>query len=198
MSQLLDLAQIVLIDLSLAGDNALVVGMAVAALPAAKRKHALFAGIAAATLLRIVMALFAVKLLHVTGLLLAGGLLLAWCAWKMARELHHVHHAHKLAQPPAAKRFLSAVVQIVIADVSMSLDNVLAVAGVARADMLALVAGLILSIALMALASGVIAKLVTKYHWVAYVGIAIVAYTALHMIWDGLVQLGWFGGTGLA
>ncbi|MDR3448405.1 MAG: YjbE family putative metal transport protein [Alphaproteobacteria bacterium] len=192
MSALLDLGQIILIDLSLAADNALVVGLAVAALPVKRRKRAMAAGIAGATILRVLMALFAVQLLHITGLLVAGGVLLAWVAWKMFREIRSMKHkdvAPKAA--PAAKKFSSAVWQIIVADISMSLDNVLAVAGVARDDVPMLVAGLGLSIALMALASTYIAKVAAKYHWAAYIGVAIVFYTAVRMMIDGAEKLGW-------
>ncbi|MDE2030610.1 MAG: YjbE family putative metal transport protein [Alphaproteobacteria bacterium] len=192
MSSLFDLVQIVLIDLSLAADNALVVGMAVAALPPATRKKAMIGGIAAATVLRIVMALFAIQLLHVTGLLLAGGLLLAWVSWKMAREFHHAQRGESSGTPdiPVSKKTSEAIWQIVVADVSMSLDNVLGVAGVARDHMGLLVTGLALSVLLMALASSQIAKLTARYPKVALVGVAIILYTAIHMIIDGGQQIG--------
>jgi YjbE family integral membrane protein len=186
VSAFFDLTQIVLIDLSMAGDNALMVGMAVAALPVERRKKAMLAGIGAATILRIAMALFAVQLLQITGLMIAGGLLLMWVAWKMARELRHRHHVNQNPhQAGVAKRFSVAVWQIIIADVSMSLDNVLGVAGVARTNMTVLIVGLGLSVAIMALASTQIARLVARYPRVGYIGIGIVLYAALHMIWDG-------------
>ncbi len=193
MSTLLDLAQIVLIDLSLAGDNALVIGMAVGNLSAERRKHAMTAGIAAATVLRIVMALFAVQLLHITGLLFAGGLLLLWVGWKMWCELRTQLAVKQDVVEAEHKKFATAVWQIVIADVSMSLDNVLGVAGVARDHMKELVIGLVLSVALMGLASSQIAKLTARYPKISYVGIAVVLYTSLRMIYDGAMQL--FGPT---
>jgi YjbE family integral membrane protein len=188
-SSVFDLARIVLIDLSLAGDNALVVGMAVAALPLATRHKAMVIGIGAATALRILMAIFAVRLMHVTGLTLAGGILLVWVAWKMARELRHAKNpalTEEEINGPAHKTFSAAVWQIVIADISMSLDNVLGVAGVARDNMTALVAGLGLSVALMAFASAWIARLAARWPKAGYFGIAVILHTALTMIWDGM------------
>lgn len=189
-----DLFQILLIDLSMAGDNALVVGMAVTALPKEQRKMAMIAGIGAATVLRIVMAFFAAELLQVTGLLVAGGLLLAWVAWKMVREIHayqkaHEPNPHHAGGRPSSKKITAAIWQILIADISMSLDNVLGVAGVARDHMGMLVLGLGLSVVLMAAASSQIAKLVTKYPKVGYVGAAVILYTAVKMIWDGAQDL---------
>ncbi len=186
MSSLFNLVQIVLIDLSLAGENAIAVGIAVASLPAHQRKHATVVGIAAATLLRIVLAFFAVQLLHVTGLLAAGGLLLLWVGWKMAMELRLLHQNKHAPDKAPAKKFSAAVWQIVVADVSMSLDNVLGVAGVARDHMVELVIGLVLSIALMGLASSQIARLTSRYPKVGYVGVVVVLYTALRMVYDGL------------
>ena len=188
MVSLLDLAQIILIDLSLAGDNALVVGMAVAALPVQQRHRATMAGIGAATLLRIIMAFFAVQLLHITGLLAAGGLLLLYVGWKMWSEIRATHHK-KLNHDKAAKKFSAAVWQIILADVSMSLDNVLGVAGVARDHMQELVIGLGLSVVLMGLVSTQIARLTARYPRIGYIGVAIIFYTAVRMIYDGAVDL---------
>jgi YjbE family integral membrane protein len=189
VSSLLNLAQIALIDLSLAGDNALMVGLAVASLPPDRRKRAMALGIGSATVLRILLALFAVQLLQITGLLVAGGLILAWVAWKMLREIRHLHRAKKADEPPVVKKFAAAVWQILAADISMSLDNVLGVAGIARDDRMALVAGLTLSVLLMALASSQIAKLTARYPKAGYVGIAVILYTALRMIYDGAETL---------
>ena len=189
VTSLIDLLQIILIDLSLAGDNAIVVGMAVAALPAAQRKQAMTAGILAATLLRIGMAFFAVKLLAITGLLAAGGLLLLWVGWKMARELHALHHKKHIENQSAAEKFSAAVWQIILADISMSLDNVLGVAGVARDHMQELVIGLVLSVALMGLASSQIARLTARYPKIGYAGVIIILYTAGRMIYDGALPL---------
>ncbi len=186
MTFVLDLVQIVLIDLSLAADNALVVGSAVATLPAAQRKKALTAGIAAATVLRIIMAFFAVQLLHITGLLAAGGLLLLWVGWKMFCEVRFLK-PHVVIKTNDTQKLSAAVWQIIIADVSMSLDNVLGVAGIARDHMEELVLGLALSVALMGLVSSQIAKLTARYPKAGYVGIAIVIYTALRMIYDGAI-----------
>jgi len=177
-----DLLQIILIDLSLAGDNALVVGMAVSALPEARRKRAMIAGIAGATVLRIVMAIFAVQLLRVTGLMAAGGILLLWVGWKLGREIR----AAKVSQGKSdVKSFSMAVWQIIVADISMSLDNVLAVAGVARNHVWELVIGLGLSVVLMGVASTQISRLTTRYPKIGYVGVVIILYTALRMIYGG-------------
>lgn len=197
-AHVVDLVQIILIDLSLAADNALVVGMAVAALPREQRKRTMMMGIVLATLLRIVMALFAVELLKVTGLLLAGGVLLGWVTWKMWREYLETARQAKAETEaarklPPAKRMSEAVKQIVIADISMSLDNVLAVAGVARDHMMLLTIGLVLSVGLMAVASNWVSQLTIRYPKTVLVGIAIIFYTALHMIYDGGKQLGLWG-----
>ena len=189
MSIVFDLAQIVLIDLSLAGDNALVIGMAVSGLSVERRNRAMTAGIVAATVLRIIMALFAVQLLRITGLLMAGGLLLLWVGWKMWREVRARKPSEQETAEAQNRKFSAAVWQIVIADVSMSLDNVLGVAGVAREHMRELVLGLVLSVALMGIASTQIAKLSERYPQVVYGGIAIILYTALRMIYDGSVEL---------
>lgn len=201
MSVLIILGQILLIDLSLAADNALVVGFLVAGLPPEQRRQAMVWGIVAAAVLRIALAFFAVQLLHITGLTLAGGLLLVWVAWKMARDYHHTHHkgivhSHLTTAPKAAetdKRTTARVIsQIVIADLSMSLDNVLGVAGVAHdyPDLLAV--GLFLSVALMALASTQVARLAARYPKLMLVGTAVVLYTALSMIYDGGRTIAWW------
>lgn len=188
--------QIILIDVALAGDNAIIIGMAAAGLAPKDRKKAVMAGIAAATIMRIIFALFAVQLLGITGLLAAGGLLLLWVSWKMYQEIrlrNKEQEAAKVLDDKGAgggkKKLSAAVWQIIVADVSMSLDNVLAVAGVARDHTTALIFGLALSVVLMGVASTYVAKLTAKYHWIAYVGLAVVFYTALHMIWDGAKQL---------
>jgi YjbE family integral membrane protein len=205
-AELVALAQVVLVDLVLAGDNAIVVGIAVAGLPSAQRLRVMMLGIAAATLLRIVFAAFTVQLLQIIGLLLAGGLLLLWVCWKLWRELRsgrliELPGAHEprevsadeagavlpTAAPPKTMR--QAVTQIIVADVSMSLDNVLAVAGVAREHAWVLIFGLVLSVAFMGLAAAVIARLLSRHHWIAYVGLVIIFYVALRMIYDGAVEL---------
>jgi YjbE family integral membrane protein len=189
------LIQVVAIDVALAGDNAVVVGMAAAGLPAAHRRRAILIGIAAAALLRIVFASFTVQLLEIVGLLLAGGLLLLWVAWKLWRELSGAAEDEREAALDRAeaaedsgapcKSFSQAVWQIVVADVSMSLDNVLAVAGASRDHQWVLVIGLGLSVALMGLAANLVAKLLNRHRWIAYVGLAIILYVAVRMIWDG-------------
>lgn len=187
------LVQVVAIDVALAGDNAVVVGMAAAGLPAVHRRRAIVIGIAAAAVLRILFASFTMQLLQVVGLLLAGGLLLLWVAWKLWRELSgaaaeeqaELQHAAEAAENRPGKSFSQAVGQIVIADLSMSLDNVLAVAGASRQHEWVLVVGLTLSVALMGLAANLVARLLNRHRWIAYVGLLIILYVALRMIWDG-------------
>lgn len=192
------LLQVLMIDLVLAGDNAVAVGLAAGGLPQEQRKKAILYGLIAAVALRIGFALITVQLLAIIGLLLAGGVLLLWVCWKMWREMRDVA-SNDEAQAEAAldddpttepkvkpaKSFKSAFIQILIADVSMSLDNVLAVAGAAREHPGIMVFGLLLSIALMGIAATWIAKLLHKHRWIGYVGLAIVLYVALHMIWQG-------------
>lgn len=180
-TDLVTLAQVVMIDLALAGDNAVVVGMAVAGLPAQQRRPAILAGIGAATLIRVALGAIALQLLAIIGLLLAGGLLLLWVCWRMYRELRHPRHA----QEKHAKTLRQAVVQILLADISMSLDNVLAVAGAARDSFWVLATGLVLSVALMALAANLVARLLERYRWIAWAGLLIVLYVACSMIWRG-------------
>jgi YjbE family integral membrane protein len=204
------LFQVVMIDLVLAGDNAIVIGLAAAGLPVEQRARAILIGIAAATVLRIGFAGMTTQLLQILGLLLAGGILLLWVCWKMWRELRaQQHHAAVAAtaddldgvqiNPDGSavmtgtgaprKTFAQAAWQIVVADVSMSLDNVLAVAGAARDHPGILVFGLILSIALMGLAASYIANLLQRHRWIAYVGLAIILYVALEMIYRGSLEV---------
>jgi YjbE family integral membrane protein len=190
------LAQVILIDLVLAGDNAVVIGIAAAGLPPAQRKRAILIGILAATVLRIGFAFVAIELLAIIGLVLAGGILLLWVSWKMWRELRASAREAEdrafdepSAQPAKPKTFAQAAWQIVMADVSMSLDNVLAVAGAARDHPITLLIGLVLSIVLMGVAANVIAKLLHKHRWIAFVGLAIIVYVALDMIWRGAWEI---------
>ena len=185
------LLQVIMIDLVLAGDNAVVIGLAAAGLPQQQRARAILVGIIAATVLRIMFAAVAVELLEIVGLLLAGGILLLWVCWKMWRELRSgLHHPDGIADAAAKpKTFAQAALQIVIADISMSLDNVLAVAGAAREHPAALIFGLGLSIVLMGVAASFIARLLTKHRWIAYVGLAIILYVAGDMIWRGFVEV---------
>ena len=185
------LGQVIVIDLVLAGDNAVVIGLAAAGLAPERRGRAILIGIAAATVLRILFAIVAVDLLAIIGLLLAGGILLLWVAWKMWRELRAQRPAGAAPDGAAAppKTLAQAAWQIVLADVSMSLDNVLAVAGAARDHIEALVIGLGLSIVLMAFAASLIARLLDRQRWIAYVGLAIVLYVALDMIWRGYSEI---------
>ena len=200
--------QVVMIDLVLAGDNAIVIGLAAAGLPEEQRKKAILAGILAATVLRIGFASITVQLLQIIGLLLAGGILLLWVCWKMWRELQasHTHDQAKFQNLSAArtidtagtaghqktghqKTLGQAIWQITIADVSMSLDNVLAVAGAAREHPVILIFGLGLSIALMGFAASFIARLLEKHRWVAYVGLLIILYVAFDMSYRGAMEV---------
>ena len=187
--------KVIIIDLVLAGDNAVVIGLAAAGLPKEQRGRAILVGIIAATVLRIAFAGIAVELLAIVGLLFAGGILLLWVSWKMWRELRGPNAEDTEAALSAGeahvprKTFAQAALQIVLADVSMSLDNVLAVAGAAREHPLALVFGLGLSILLMGVAANFIARVLNKHHWIAYVGLAIILYVALDMIWRGAWEI---------
>jgi YjbE family integral membrane protein len=196
--------QVVMIDLVLAGDNAIVIGLAAAGLPKEQRGKAILIGIIAATVLRIGFAAVTTQLLQIVGLLLAGGILLLWVCWKMWRELRAGHeerdeeaiHAMEgddgnvaSATSPPRKTLAQATWQIIIADVSMSLDNVLAVAGAARDHPYVLVFGLALSIALMGIAAAFIARLLQKHRWIAYVGLAVILYVALEMVYRGWLEM---------
>ncbi len=182
--ELVALLQVLLIDLVLAGDNAIVVGLAVNGLPVDLRRRAILFGVTAATLLRIGFALVTLKLLAIVGLLLAGGILLLWVCWRMYRELRRSRAGHADARA-APKTIRDAMLQIVLADVSMSLDNVLAVAGAAREHPWVLVAGLTISVVLMGAAASLVARLLDRYRWLAWAGLAIVLYIACKMIWEG-------------
>ena len=187
---------IIIIDIVLSGDNAIVIGMAVAGLPAHLRRKAIVIGIVAATVLRIGFAAVTLELLQIIGLTLAGGILLLWVCWRMWREIRDTR-AESLANESSLKSETSkqvttlrqALILIVVADVSMSLDNVLAVAGAAEDDEKVLVFGLLLSIALMAVAANYIATLLQKHHWIAYVGLGVIFYVSLDMIWRGSFEV---------
>jgi YjbE family integral membrane protein len=193
LSQLYAFASVVMIDLVLAGDNAVVVGMAASGLPREQQRQVIMIGIVLAMLCRIAFAVVAVQLLAIIGLLLAGGLLLLWVAWKMWRELHPPAAALQATAHgnprQGAKTRTTAIVQIAIADISMSLDNVLAVAGAARDHMAMLVFGLVLSIALMGVAATYIAQLLERHRWLSYLGLAIITLVALTMIWEGASEV---------
>jgi len=186
---LLELLEVVLVNLVLSADNAIVVGIAVAGLPPGRRWQVMVLGIGAATVLRIVFAAFTVQLLAVIGLLLAGGLLLLWICWKLWRELREGGLSVDAAKKKVPKSMPEAIVQIIVADVSMSLDNVLAIAGVARTDLWVLVVGLVLSVAFMGLAAALIARVLDRHAWIGYVGLAVILYVALKMIFDGAVEV---------
>jgi len=197
--------QVVMIDLVLAGDNAIVIGLAAAGLPQEQRTKAILVGIVAATALRILFAGVTTQLLKLVGLLFAGGLLLLWVCWKMWRELrtaaeegreaaealigYDINADGTIAARAPRKTFARAAGQIIVADVSMSLDNVLAVAGAAREHPITLIFGLGLSIALMGVAASFIARLLQNHRWIAYVGLAVILYVALEMIYRGTLEL---------
>ncbi|HEV8392210.1 MAG TPA: YjbE family putative metal transport protein [Dongiaceae bacterium] len=219
LPQLAALGQVVIINVVLSGDNAIVVGMAAAGLPKERRGKVILIGIAVATVLRILFALIASRLLAIIGLTLAGGLLLLWVCWNFWRELVHQRRERLRAAALARQELTSeerselaeleqalpgaspgktmreAILQIVIADVSMSLDNVLAVAGAASNDMTILVVGLVLSVAMMGVAANFIARLLHRFHWIAYLGLAIILWVALDMIYRGsmevAIEVGW-------
>jgi YjbE family integral membrane protein len=199
------LIQVVVIDLVLAGDNAVVIGLAAAGLPPEQRRRAIIIGILAATALRIVCAGVATQLLQIFGLPLAGGILLLWVCWKMWREIHAaspdqyrsdempvgcaLRRDGTLEGRPRRKTFGQAALQIVVADVSMSLDNVLAIAGAARDHPFILAVGLLLSITLMGITADVLGRLLQRQRWIAYVGLAIILYVAVGMIYRGAQEL---------
>ena len=188
--------EVVLIDLVLAGDNAIVIGALAAGLPAVQRRRVIMIGIGAALLLRIMFALVVTQLMQVIGLILAGGLLLLWVAWKMYRELRHKDESAGSEEIEGdegsglrpAKSFLAAAWAVALADVSMSLDNVLAVAGAAREHSYVLVVGLLLSVGLMGIAANLIAKYIDRFRWIAWIGLAVIVWVAVRMIYDGLVD----------
>lgn len=195
-SALAAFGQVLMIDILLAGDNAIVVGALAAGLPAEQRRKVILIGIIAALVLRIAFALVVTQLMQIVGLIFAGGLLLLWVSWKMYRELHP---ATGSAGSPeidgdehtgvkSAKSFAAAAWAVAVADVSMSLDNVLAVAGAAREHPGILIVGLILSVALMGIAANFIAKYIARYRWIAYVGLLVILYVAGKMMYDGFVD----------
>ncbi len=181
---LVALLQVLMIDVVLAGDNAVVIGLAAARVPAELRKKVILWGLIAAVALRIGLALIAVSLMNVIGLRLAGGILLLWVCWRFYRDIKGGKQ-HDAGSVGAGASLRQAVLAIVLADVSMSLDNVLAVAGAAIGHLDVLVIGLLLSVALMGAAANLIARLLERYRWISYIGLAIVLYVALNMIWHG-------------
>lgn len=196
MAEVTAFFQVILVDLVLAGDNAIVIAMAVAGFPVRQRAQLLLIGIAAATVVRIIFAFATVQLMQVVGLMLAGGLLLLWVSWKLFREIAAVRRMelspagiYGTPQEGPRKTVGQAVVQIVVADVSMSLDNVLAVAGIAREHVWVLIFGLGLSIAFMGFCATLLAKWLQRYPFLAYLGLATVFYVACAMIWDGWIQV---------
>jgi len=197
-AHLISLSQIIIIDFVLAGDNAIVVGMAASRVHPALRVRVIFWGVAGAVVLRILFAVVATQLLTIVGLTLAGGILLLWVCWKMYREIRLPAPNPAFAggvpgdslAPVRSMTFRAALVQIIIADVSMSLDNVLAVAGAAKGQIWVLAVGLTVAVAFMALLSAYIAKLLARYHWITWIGLAIVLYVAVEMIWSGTHQIG--------
>jgi YjbE family integral membrane protein len=190
-AELSALAQVVIVDLVLAGDNAIIVGLVAAGMAKGERAKVIALGIAAATILRVGFAIVTTQLLQIIGLTLAGGLLLLWVCWKLWRDLRAQRAAHCDAAGNAvpAKSFRQAVLQIALADVSMSLDNVLAVAGIAMQNTWVLVVGLVLSVTLMGAAAAVLAGLLKRFPWISFVGLAIILYVALKMIYHGSMDV---------
>jgi YjbE family integral membrane protein len=188
--------QVLMIDIMLAGDNAIIVGALAAGLPADQRRKVILIGIIAALVLRIVFALLVTQLMQIVGLIFAGGILLLWVSWKMYRELRHSGESHgspeiagdEHAGLKPAKSFASAAWAVAVADVSMSLDNVLAVAGAAREHPGILIIGLLLAVALMGIAANILAKYIERYRWIAWVGLVIILWVAGKMIYDGYVD----------
>jgi YjbE family integral membrane protein len=189
--------EILFIDIVLAGDNAIVVGALAAGLPSDQRKKVILVGVAAALVLRIAFALMVTQLLQIVGLVLAGGILLLWVAWRMYREIRHKDESagseeilgdeHSGVKP--ARSFARAAWGVALADVSMSLDNVLAVAGAAREHPYVLVFGLILSVLLMGLAANFIARYIDRYRWIGWVGLAVILWVACKMIFEGAAHV---------
>ena len=185
------LGQVIMIDLMLAGDNVVILGTLAAGLPAADRKRVLSIGVSLSLVFLIGFALLATQLLQIVGLTLAGGLLLLWVGWKLFRELRagRAGHAAVAVAAKPAKSFRQAIVQVIVADLSMSLDNVLAVAGAARDHPAVLFVGLALSVTLMAVAANYIARFIERHHWIAYIGLAVIVYVAGSMIVHGWQQV---------
>ena len=188
--------QVLMIDIMLAGDNAIVVGALAAGLPADQRRKVILIGIIAALVLRIAFALVVTQLMQIVGLTFAGGLLLLWVSWKMWRELQHSNQSHGSPEVDGdedsglkpAKSFAAAAWAVAVADVSMSLDNVLAVAGAAREHPGILIIGLLLAVALMGVAANILAKYIERYRWIAWVGLLVIVYVAGKMIYEGFVD----------
>lgn len=190
------LLQVILIDLTMAGDNVVIMGTLTSGLPARERRKVISLGVGLALVFLILFALIATQLLKITGLLLAGGLLLLWVAYNMYRELRPAADVsaddpatRAIEGPPASKTFLQAAIQVTIADLSMSLDNVLAVAAAARDHPAVLFIGLALSVTLMGVAAGFVARLIHRFHWIAWLGLLVILWVALKMIWEGAHQV---------
>ncbi|MEA3043606.1 MAG: hypothetical protein QOH47_1444 [Sphingomonadales bacterium] len=193
---LITLGQVILIDLTMAGDNVVIMGTLTSGLPERERRRVIMLGVGMALIFLIGFALIATQLLHFTGLVLAGGLLLLWVAYNMYRELRHAPppvaaddpDTEAVEGPPRSKSFLQAAIQVTLADLSMSLDNVLAVAATARDHPAVLFIGLALSVTLMGLAANLVAKLVQRYRWIAWGGLLMILYVACRMVYDGVVD----------
>ena len=190
------LGQIIVGDLTMAGDNVVIMGSLASGLPERDRKRVLMLGVGMALAFLITFAVLATRLLQITGLVFAGGLLLLWVAYNMWQELHPTKvvvaddpETDVLEGPPPTKTFLQAAIQIAIADLSMSLDNVLLVASIARENPALLVIGLSFSVLFMGFAANYVARLIQRHHWINYIGLAVILYVAVNMIYEG-----WVGG----
>jgi YjbE family integral membrane protein len=194
MTEGVALLEILAIDVVLSGDNAIAVGLAAAGLPAEQRRKVIFWGLAGAVILRVLFALVATQLLMITGLQLLGGLLLVWVGWKLYTELreldaHDANHDGVLDAGNKPKSLMGAIITVMIANLSMSLDNVLAVAGAAQGHMVVLAIGLLVAVAFMAFAADLIARLLQKYQWIGYVGVTVIFLVAANMVWHGAIQV---------
>jgi YjbE family integral membrane protein len=190
VNELIAIAEVVLIDVTLAADNAVIVGLAASRVGPEQRAKAVFWGIAGAVLLRLAFASVTTRIISIIGLRIAGGLLLLWVCWKMFREFRAIPVSDASTPPSTSPAGLgSAVMRMIVADLSVSLDNVLAVAGAARDSAVVLAFGLAVSVTLMAIASTLVAKLLSRFPWIAWIGLLIVIYVALEMIWRGFVEI---------
>lgn len=187
--------EVLIVNIVLSGDNAIVVGLAAASVAPSLRARVIFYGIGIAVVMRIAFALATIQLLEIPGVKLAGGVLLLWVCWRFAQDLRHPESAQESeaasAGNQASTKLWHAVTQIAVADLSMSLDNVLAVASAAAGYEWVLIAGLTMSVLFMAVAATLIARLLDRYHWIGWLGLAVIFYVSIEMLWDGFADFGW-------
>lgn len=188
--------EVLIVNIVLSGDNAIVVGLAAASVAPALRARVIFYGIGIAVVMRIAFAVLTIELLEIPGVKLVGGLLLLWVCWRFAEDLRAPEAEPEAAAGDASSgstRLWHAVTQIAIADLSMSLDNVLAVASAAMGYEWVLIAGLVMSVLFMAVAASLIARILDRHHWIGWIGLAVILYVAVEMLWDGSADMGWIG-----